>query len=232
LVATVSPERTSPVADAAAARWGLPPGAVRYVRTSATCVFATGDGYLRLHPAAERPVEDIRAVAAATAALAAAGAPVAAPRASRSGRLVESIGTPGVHATLVAAAPGEARELDELSAADAQRWGRAVAQVHLVGRSVDRRGLPAWPDLVRAAVDPCGDAQSADLTDGRLRNCLAELVPRARSCTVTRSRTTPAGLPAAARSCTTSRTRACPGRPPSWPWPYGTRNRSTRWTLR
>ena len=26
LVATVGPDRTSPVADAAAARWGLPPG--------------------------------------------------------------------------------------------------------------------------------------------------------------------------------------------------------------
>lgn len=91
LVATVSPDRTSTVADAAAARWGLPAGTVRYVRTSATCVFATGDGYLRLRPVQEHRVEDIRAVEAAAAALSRAGAPVVTPRASTSGRLSEVV---------------------------------------------------------------------------------------------------------------------------------------------
>lgn len=85
LVATVGPDGTSPVADAAAARWGLPAGTARYVRTSATCGYAAGGGYLRLVPAAERPLRDVQAVAGVGAALAAAGAPVVSPRPRRSG---------------------------------------------------------------------------------------------------------------------------------------------------
>ena len=65
LVASVGPDGTSPVADAAAARWGLPAGTARYVRTSATCVYAAGGGYLRLVPATERSLRDVRAVTAA-----------------------------------------------------------------------------------------------------------------------------------------------------------------------
>jgi Ser/Thr protein kinase RdoA (MazF antagonist) len=175
LVATVGPDRTSAVADAAAVRWGLPPGTARYVRTSATCVFATGDGYLRLHPGPERPVGEIRAVAAATAALARAGAPIAAPRSSTSGLLVESIA--GVHATLVAAVPGEPRELEDLTAADAVRWGRAVARLHRAGTSVDRTGLPTWPALVEATVRSDDDQQVIDAVGELVERCRAALGP-------------------------------------------------------
>lgn len=89
LVASVDEGSRSPLADVAAARWGLPVGSAWYVRTSASCVFGAGGGYLRLGSVAEWSVAAVRAVSEATAALVAQGAPVVAPRISVGGHLVE-----------------------------------------------------------------------------------------------------------------------------------------------
>lgn len=165
LVSTVRPDGTSPLADTAAARWSLPTGTARYVRTSATCVFAAGDAYLRLAP------DPVAAATAVQAALAAAGAPVVAPRPSTAGRLVEVLD--GLEVTVVAAAPGEAYEIEELAEDDAVRWGRALARLHEAGRAVPRTGLPAYPELVRSWLAP----EVAGVVERDLRRCEEVLGP-------------------------------------------------------
>jgi Ser/Thr protein kinase RdoA (MazF antagonist) len=176
LVATVGPDGTSPVADAAAARWGLPPGTARYVRTSATCVYAAGGGYLRLVPAAERPLREVLAVAAAGAALAGAGAPVVPSRPSRSGRWVEPVPSPAgdLYATYVDAAPGPAEDPDE---SGFERLGGAIARLHRAGRTVGRSDMPAWPDVIRDVVRRAGDGEVAAAIEPVLRRCVGTLGP-------------------------------------------------------
>ena len=61
LARTLGDAGRSPVADAAAAAWGLPAGAARHVRSSACHVFAVphtavGSVYLRLVPDSARVV--------------------------------------------------------------------------------------------------------------------------------------------------------------------------------
>jgi Ser/Thr protein kinase RdoA (MazF antagonist) len=176
LVATVAPDGTSPVADAAGARWALPPGTARYVRTSATCVYAAGGGYLRLLPAAERPFREVRAVTGAWVALARAGAPVVAPRPSVSGRWVEVVPgrTGDLTATYVDAAPGPEDDPDR---SGFERLGRAIALFHRAGRSVDRAEVPSWPDVVRATVGRCGDHAVAAAIEPVLHRCAETLGP-------------------------------------------------------
>jgi Ser/Thr protein kinase RdoA (MazF antagonist) len=174
LVVSVGPDGTSPVADAAAARWGLPAGTARYVRTSATSVYAAGGGYLRLVPAAERPLLDVQAVAGVGAALAAAGAPVASPRASRSARWVEVVPSAAgdLHVTYVEAAPGPVEDPGEPGF---ERLGRAIGRLHRAGRTVERAGIPFWPDVVRDVVRRCGDGEVGAAIEPVLRRCVETL---------------------------------------------------------
>ena len=174
LVATVGPDGTSPVADAAAARWGLPAGTARYVRTSATSVYAAGGGYLRLLPAAERPLRDVRAVAGVGAALAAAGAPVASPRASRSARWVEVVPSAAgdLHVTYVEAASGP---VEDPGKPGFERLGRTIGRLHRAGRTVERAGIPYWPDVVRDVVRRCGDGEVGAAIEPVLRRCVETL---------------------------------------------------------
>ena len=159
LVAVVDLRGGGPLIHAAAGRWGLAGDSARYVRTSATCVYAVDGGYLRLGPLADRPLESVRAAASVTAALARDGAPVVAPRPSTAGRLVEVVasGVPGVgdvSAMLVDAAPGSGRELEDLTRPDIERWGHAVGScTRSVGESIDRSCRTGrrscrlrWPD--------------------------------------------------------------------------------------
>jgi hypothetical protein len=55
LAATLDDAGRSPRADAVAAAWGLPAGAARFWRSSATHVFAVPGAYLRFVPAGWRP---------------------------------------------------------------------------------------------------------------------------------------------------------------------------------
>lgn len=184
LVATVGPDGTSPLADAAASRWGMPAGSARYVGTSATFVFAVVGGYLRLVPVADRPVNACKAVAAVTTAMGLAGAPVAVPRPSRTGSLVELLqtgpaGVGAVHAMLVEAAPGRRLvEPADLTVHQAEQWGRAIAELHRAGRSVDGSRLPTVFDVVADVLSPVSaDTQLIDAIGAVVDHCVAALGP-------------------------------------------------------
>ena len=145
-------------------------------------MYAVGGGYLRLGPVADRPLESVLAAARGTAALAREGAPVVAPRPSTAGRLVEVVaggptGVGDLSAMLVDAAPGRARDLDDLTGPDIRRWGRAIGLLHETGRRVDRSQLPSWPSVVSAAVAGCGDAAVAEAVDPVLERCENVLGP-------------------------------------------------------
>lgn len=151
LSASVDPERRSPVADAAAAQWGYPPGAARFWRSSARHVFAVHteltrlpSGYLRLAPASRVPLAETLAVAEAMATLADRGLASAPAVWSTSGRLVETVSTTigPLHATVVAAAAGDHLDADDLVESQANEWGAALARLH---RDGDGAG-PALPD--------------------------------------------------------------------------------------
>jgi Ser/Thr protein kinase RdoA (MazF antagonist) len=182
LAATVGADGTSPLADAAAALWGMPAGSARYVGTSATFVFAAGDGYLRLIPMADRPVDAWQAVAEVTAAMGRAGAPVAVPRPTRTGALVESLQTTAVgavHAMLIEAAPGRRlAEPSKLTVHQAEQWGRAIAELHRVGGSVEHSRLPTVFDVVADVLSPVSaDTQLIDVAGSVLHDCVAALGP-------------------------------------------------------
>jgi Ser/Thr protein kinase RdoA (MazF antagonist) len=175
LAATVGADGRSEVADAVAARWGLPAGAARFWRSSACHVFAVRDpaaAYLRFVPAHWRARVRVEAVATVMERL---GTGVAAPLQSVAGRLVETVATPAgtVHATLVAAAPGRPIDVADLTAAQALAWGAALARLH---RDAHADGLPET-----FGGDPVdGDPALAEAV-ARLRTALAGL-PRDADC--------------------------------------------------
>lgn len=140
LNSTVDEAWRSPVADAVAAAWGLPPGAALYLRSSATHVFivpaktgAEGTIFLRFMPAGLRTEEALLRPARLLTALSSAGHPVVSPVLSNAGRLVETLATPTglVHAAAVTAAPGEEREPDTLTEDHSWAWGAALARFHV-----------------------------------------------------------------------------------------------------
>jgi len=140
LVRTVDDAGRSPVADAAAAGWGYPPGAARHWRSSASHVFVVphrpaGRAYLRLVPADHRPRRDVIEVAQLMRTLGDRGVAAAQPVPASSGALVETVTTPlgEVHAMLVTAAPGDQIEAAALTPARAVRWGAALARLHRDG---------------------------------------------------------------------------------------------------
>ena len=131
-----------PVADAAASLWGLPPGSARWWRSSACHVFASGAGYLRLVPAEVRSASSFAAIAKLMADLAGRGLRVVAPLPSVDGRLTETVETPlgEMHAMLLAAAPGEQIDVDDLTPDLVRSWGAALAHLHDAspGRDLER----------------------------------------------------------------------------------------------
>lgn len=163
----------SPVADAAAAPWGLPAGAARHARSSACHVFAVprgagGSVYLRLVPDTARSRDEVLEVARLMQALQHSGLPVVRPLPSDAGALVETVATPlgTMHATVVTAAPGEQIEAGELSPARAGRWGAALARLHRDG-GADVRLPGPFPQLPRVAElfpdDPAFAAAAHDI---------------------------------------------------------------------
>ena len=147
----------SPVADLAAAAWGLPAGAARHRRSSAGHVFvlshaAVGPAYLRLVPDTARPGGEVLEVARLMRALGRGGLAVVRPVASQAGALVETVATPPgtMHVMVVTAAPGEQIEADALTPARAGRWGAALARLHRDG-GVGVRLPGPLPQLPRVA---------------------------------------------------------------------------------
>lgn len=179
LVGSVDADRSSPVADAVAAAWGHAPGAARFVRSSATHVFAVGavavgavavgaddavaaDGpcaYLRFAPATHRG--PMTGVAALMRQLSDDGLPVVAPIPSNDGDLVTIVPTPlgAMHAMAVAPAAGSVIDAGDLTERRARTWGAALATVHH-GHSVSPASLATLParfDQLTPAAERCFD---------------------------------------------------------------------------
>lgn len=155
---TVDEAWRSPVADAVAAAWGLPPGAALYLRSSAAHVFivpaksrAEETIFLRFVPAGVRPEQALLRPARLLTALSTAGHPVVSPVLSDAGRLVETLATPAglVHAAAVTAARGEEREPDTLTEDQSRAWGAALARFHL--DAAPHRGIFLDPDIAGRA---------------------------------------------------------------------------------
>lgn len=152
LVDTVTAGRTSPLAEAAAARWGRDPGSPRYVRVSANAVFTfRRDGrplVLRLTPPGSRAPAALEAECAFVGHLAARGVPVARPVPASTGALVETV--PGElgpwHAVVFDRLPGVHPEVGGLSPVGFARWGRALGELH--------RAAQGWPALAGPSRSP------------------------------------------------------------------------------
>jgi Ser/Thr protein kinase RdoA (MazF antagonist) len=170
-------ERRSPIADAVAAAWGLPPGVARFRRSSATHVFAVADfAYLRFVPHTYRTRAQVEAVAELARRLAERGYPVAAPIPSKRSRLVETLQTVrgSVHATLVAAAPGRSIDTAALTTAQVYAWGAALAGFHAAATALDL-DLPGQFDALDDAERVlAGDPPLAEAVV-RVRGALAGL---------------------------------------------------------
>jgi len=163
---TVDASWRSPVADAAASAWGLPAGAARFWRSSASHVFVVpaaspgGPAYLRFVPAGSAHALAMARGAETMQRWDDAGLPVTRPVPSSAGRLTEQVETEDgeVVAMLVPAASGEELELEELSAEQASLWGAVLAQVHSASVSLERAPTPSRPrhdaDLGDLRTDP------------------------------------------------------------------------------
>ena len=144
LSATVNSTWHSPVADAAATRWGVPAGEATWWRSSGTHVFVLppkehrAQRFLRLVSDRHRTHDQVVAVAAFASELARGGIRLAGPVHSSSGLLVESVDTEIglVHACVIEGAPGDQIEADELTEERADAWGQALAQIHVAGQAI------------------------------------------------------------------------------------------------
>ncbi|MBZ2196893.1 phosphotransferase enzyme family protein [Occultella gossypii] len=171
--ASVDEDWRSPVADAAAAEWTLPPGAARWWRSSATHVFVVPGPprrYLRFAPTGSPAAVRLH-VGAGLAAAFPAGADliVSSPVPTASGTRTPTVDTPvgPMVAMLVEEAAGESLDADSLTREQAHRWGAALAGFHEVAPSVDAERRP---------LDTAEPGLSVALTDIEAR--LAALDPR------------------------------------------------------
>ena len=133
----------SPLADAAAAAWGLPSPV--FLRSSASHVFIARPAVLRLRPG---PPDAIPGWAAR---LAQRKAPAAAARPSLQGRLVETVVWEGTSYAVSAydVVDGEVLTVGA-TPDDLRRWGAALAALH--GTDAATHGLPSWRDDRLAAA--------------------------------------------------------------------------------
>lgn len=170
--ATVDDTWRSPLADAVATRWGIPPGAARWWRSSASHVFVIpGEpsgrrDYLRFVPADSAEGRRMPQIAAVLERWAAAGLGAARPVPTSNGDLVASAPTAGgvMTAMVVPAVAGEELDLDELTLEHASRWGASLAHVHEVG--AEPASLPTSPRITEphssAKAEVVGDDAASD----------------------------------------------------------------------
>lgn len=169
LRATVDDNWRSPLADAVAARWGIPPGAARWWRSSASHVFVVPReperrDYLRFVRADSVEGRRMPLIAAVLERWAAAGLGAARPVATANGEFVASAATTGggvMTAMLVHAVGGEELDVDELTLEHASLWGASLAHVHEVGAAPD--SLPRSPHI--AASPSSGRTEAGGHTD-------------------------------------------------------------------
>lgn len=178
---TVDASWRSPVADAVAAAWGLPAGAARWWRSSATHVFVIpGEPrrYLRFVPVGSDAATLLRrGTALAVAFPETAGLRVARPIGTPAGEWTPTAETelgPMV-AALVGEAPGEELDPAELTTEQAHRWGAALARFHAVAPGVEARHPSTAPAPTSSADGEL--AQAAERVDARLAELGAESHP-------------------------------------------------------
>ena len=183
LAATLDEHGRSAVADAVAARWGVPAGTAQFHRSSASHVFkvAVDDdtAYLKFVPATLRPRRELAAIANLMQRLSQRGPGVAAPLSSVDGQLLEAVETPRghVHAMLISEAPGESIDPRDLSRAQAENWGAALARLHRDSEELVSDDLPTgFADLTHAETTLSADEPLTEAV-ARLRASL-ERVPR------------------------------------------------------
>lgn len=143
---SVDAEWRSPVADQAAASWGIAPGSARWWRSSATHVFVVPGGprrYLRFVPAGSDAAARLRRGAALAAAFPdVGGLVIARPLPTEAGDRVATMRTAlgPMTAVLVEEAPGEVLDTDALSPEQAHRWGAGLARFHAHAPATDAAG--------------------------------------------------------------------------------------------
>jgi Ser/Thr protein kinase RdoA (MazF antagonist) len=176
----------SPIADAAAARWGYPPGHARWWRSSSSHVFVlpaqdgvrSAECFLRLMPDNRHDFAQVAEIVRLMQDAAMSGVRVAAVEPSRRGGVVESVETDlGVmNAMVVRRAPGDTVDVDELTVAQARAWGDALGVLHdRVGTST--RSLPATYSALHDSTDHVRDDPDLAGTIGRIVDAL-DVVPR------------------------------------------------------
>lgn len=167
---TVDENWRSPVADAVAAAWGLPKGAARWLRSSATHVFvvpAPGGNepppYLRFAPEGSPGGAKLGNSAPLLNGWAERGLGAVQPIPSTNGLLCETVETPDgrVVAMLVPAAAGAEVTVDDLSAGQAAEWGAALAGLHANGNVLPELAppkvdVPPVPDQAAGMQQPGG----------------------------------------------------------------------------
>jgi Ser/Thr protein kinase RdoA (MazF antagonist) len=152
VVATLNEQWESPLAEELLARWEHDEECAKYWRSSANFVFffkASGrDRVLRFNHASERTASEIQAELAYINALAKSGVRVAQPVCSITGKDVESVdtGQGRFHAVVFEALPGKQLDLEELTADQLVRWGRALAELHQAAPHYTQPGRPSWQD--------------------------------------------------------------------------------------
>lgn len=177
LRATVDGQWRSPVADRAAAAWALPGGVARFWRSSACHVFVVDLGaeraFLRLSPADLVDQHHVESVATLMHRLATGGLGCVDVVPSVDGRAMVTVDSSvgPLHATLVRAATGDTWDADDLTAAQAEQWGAALARVHEATPTADGIALPD-------GAEQCERALEAVSTDARLAEAAATLSAR------------------------------------------------------
>jgi len=188
VVATVSEEWESPLADELLQRWEHDEGRAKYWRASANFLFffkrAGQDAVLRFNHAAERTIEAIQAEIAYVNALAEQGLPVAKPIHSRNGTYVERVETAHgtFHAVVFTALQGQQLEVEDLSPVQFSQWGRALGTLHnasaqlAVAGQTSMQQRPTWQDHLAMATVLIPATETAALqTLGALQQQLRQL---------------------------------------------------------
>ncbi|MFN8443519.1 MAG: phosphotransferase [Caldilineaceae bacterium] len=183
VVATVSEQWESPLADTLLDRWEHDPGHAKFGRASANFVFffkkAGRDCVLRFNHASERSAEVIQSEIDYVNTLAANGLRVARPLRSIAGKSVESIATDqGVfHTVVFEVLPGKQLELEEMTPDQLVRWGKILGEFHNAAAGYHQAGRPTWQDQLKWITEVLPAEETAAHQDAtRLANELSKLV--------------------------------------------------------
>ena len=150
VVATVSEQWESPLANTLLQHWDHDAGSAKFWRSSANFVFffkrLGQDHVLRFNHASERTAEVIQAEIDYVNALAESGLRVAKPVRSIADNYVESIATAQglFHTVVFAALPGKQLDLEELTPEQFVRWGKALGDFHQAATSYTKPERPTW----------------------------------------------------------------------------------------